>query len=105
MDSQTKQAYIDLIGKIQIDPDLKGPIVDFIQTYDGTNTNDFKFLVLSLIFLLSKFGELEIKAAAFDAISENNEDYKAELEALKQEYNKFMENQLPPSQPKINVAE
>jgi hypothetical protein len=105
MDKQVRQAYIDLIDKIQVDSDMKGPIIDFIQTYDGTNTNDLKFLVLSLIFILNKFGELEIKAAAFDAISENNEDYKAELAALKQEYNNFMENQLPPSQPKINVAE
>ncbi|NMB70325.1 hypothetical protein GYA27_03945 [candidate division WWE3 bacterium] len=103
MDTQTKQAYADLINLINIDPDMKTPIVDFILSYEGKNAEEYKLLIVSLVFILNKFSELEIKAAAFDAISESNEDYKAELAALKEEYNDFVNNKTIPSRPKINA--
>lgn len=102
MDTDKKKSYIDLLQKIEIDPDIKNPLLNFIESYDGTNHEDLTVLILTNVFLLSKYAQLELKALAYDAMAENNKDYKEQLAALKAEYERFNKDKAPAQQPHVS---
>lgn len=102
MDKTLKANYIALIQKIDIDQAIKDPLIDFIDTYDGTNIDDFKVFVMTTVLLLSKYSEIEVKAEAYDALADNNADYHDQLDALKSEYEDFKSGKAPSSKPHIN---
>jgi hypothetical protein len=104
MDTNRKTNYINLIQNIKIDQELKDTFINFIDSYDGTNHEDFKIMVMSLFLMLNKFAELELKATAMDAIIENNNEFKAQVEDLKKEYEQFKAGKPTIQKPHISLG-
>ncbi len=100
MDEATKQNYIELFEKVDVENAIKAPLMEVIKTYDGTNIEDMKAFLLQMVFLFMRYKELEIKANGFDKLVKEEEELNNKMEVLKKQYNDFMNNQIVP--PAIN---
>ena len=62
VDKETKASYIKLIKKAYVQNTYAKEICDFIDTYDGTNEDEFRMLVFTLVLIF-----IEREKAALNA--------------------------------------
>jgi hypothetical protein len=88
---EVKKDYINIIKKFKVEEDFLNQLVEFIETYDGTNYAEFHILLVHLMNLLAKHKKMKIKAEAYDKIVETKIKYMNRLEQIKDEYEIFQE--------------
>ena len=100
MDKQEiKKEYIKLIKNIEGDSVFEEGVIKFIESYDGTNWEDFEILVLSVIGILRKYGDLEIVAGGYEELLSINEDFNKQLNVIKGEYADLESGKVPLAPP------
>lgn len=95
MNQEEKNNYIKIIRDINFQQDLSDIFIDFVNSYDGTNIEEFKMLMFGLITLMMSDLELQDKAEGFDALVYENEDFKKRLEGIKRDYDKINAGDVP----------
>jgi hypothetical protein len=100
-----KEEIVNIINNINVEGPYKKAIVDFINTYDGTNEKEFGALVRMLVDLLHDNIEFGIKAEAYEAIKANHEILNKNIENLKKEYSNIQNGKIENNMPILDIAD
>ncbi len=83
-----KNKITKMLGSLNYDADFVASVKDFIDSYDGTNQGSFMALMTQIVLLIMYVQKLEVKAKGFDELSESQEDFKIELNRIKDDYDR-----------------
>ena len=97
-----KENFVVLIKQIKGHDEEKKLLMDFFETYDGTQIEGLSALSCLLIIWAMKLNELEIKGEAYDKLREGNDDFNASFAKLKFDYERATKGQAPLEPPEIS---
>ena len=102
--NDTKENIIKLLDKLNYDKGFVDTIKNFINSYNGTNEQEFSALMYQLVIYVMYVQELEQKAKGFDGINEANEDFLIAANRIKSDFERITAGKdLPnPAQPSSN---
>jgi hypothetical protein len=86
---QKKEQLIQLIDGLNYGKDFVETIKDFINTYNGTNEDEFFALMYQMVIYVMYVQELEQKAKGFDELGESNENFVAAANKIKSDFEKI----------------
>lgn len=91
-----KNKLIKIIEEIKIEDSYKEPIINFINSYDGNDSEKFHNFNNHIIDLLCLIRKLKVKAEAYDALENLNDEYESSMENIKEEYEELKQGYLSP---------
>lgn len=74
-------------------------LINFIEKYEGENTEEFGNLMAKTIVLLLEYEEARIKAEGYDKLSQIRGDFEKQMNVIKEEYKDLEAGKLPANPP------
>lgn len=87
---EMKNKFVKMLDSLNYDADLVVSIKEFINSYDGTNQKSFMVLMTQMVVFLMYVQKLEAKAKGFDELSNSHEDFKIELNKMRDDYERII---------------
>lgn len=84
--------YRRIIEDLKIEPDIKEVLLTFMDTFDGTNEEEFNNLMELVIDVLSRREILKLKAEAYEKMRDAELDYQEKLMEFRREYKSLIDS-------------
>ena len=97
--TQLLQHLAKLAEKIKTDEGIKLSASDFLKSYKGPVTPEFKAFISNFFILVAKYEVLKVKAEAFDKIHEHDKKLQENLKELGEDLDSFMKGEPIPFLP------
>lgn len=97
MDDIIKEQYINILNKMGKNDLALDGIKEFIDTYDGTNIDEFERMFLSLVKIYTQKQRSDIKANAYDEIKKTTDEEKEKDTEFDKEENELKAKKSPAS--------
>lgn len=94
-----KEIKIDINNLLNI-VQFKHPLLDrlknFVDTFDGTNTEELLFLVYTSVATIMRLNELEVTKKGYDQLETIYERFEEQMSTLRKEYDCIKDGKTPP---------
>lgn len=100
MEKNVIEKFLNIIDNLHSEDPLVDYLADFVASYDGTNTEEFKMLVLGTVRYILQTSELEVKARAFDKLISLEEKGDKQLDVISEEMGVLLNPVEPANPPK-----
>ena len=97
---ETKNSLVKILKSLEYDTDTTQALVDFVETYDGTNVDKFTAAIMQMIVMMMYLQKLEVKGQAYDELSQSNDTFRTAFNDIKSDYERINAGKEPeqPSQ-------
>lgn len=86
MNESLKDLYLEIIDKSIIEDNIKDSFRDFVETYNGTNEEEYRNFIQVFLSLILSNAKNSVKANAYDELKELQEKLKTQLEILDEDF-------------------
>ena len=93
--NEIKQKYIELFKQLNYNQDFMAVVLAFIETYDGTNLNEFKEFMMVLLLTLMRLQTLEVKAKGYDALNDQHDEFSSAFAKIKDDFERLNKGLMP----------